>query len=234
MMNNRLEYRLIGRRALFTDPISKLGGEKFSYPIPTYQALKGITESIYWKPTIIWFVDRVRVVNKIDTETINTRWIKHDGNKKETQLSLYTYLPNVEYQVQVHFEWNETRCDLRCDQNENKHYFSAKRMLKRGGRRDIFLGTRECQGYVEECSFGEGEGFYDNSKDMHFGLMFHGFDYPDETGIDELRSRYWNPEMVNGTINFEKPQNCNIRRFIKNMKSNAISSTEEIYEGEML
>lgn len=47
--------------ALFTDPLTKVGGEKFSYPVPTYQALKGITESIYWKPTLIWVIDRCRV-----------------------------------------------------------------------------------------------------------------------------------------------------------------------------
>ncbi|MCA6072990.1 MAG: CRISPR-associated protein Cas5, partial [Endomicrobium sp.] len=35
-----------GKFALFTDPITKLGGEKCSYQIPTYEAIKGITESI--------------------------------------------------------------------------------------------------------------------------------------------------------------------------------------------
>ncbi len=52
-------------------------------------------------------------------------------------------------------------------------------MIERGGRRDVFLGTRECQGYVEPCKFGE-KGFYDDYGEMSFGLMFHGFDYPDE------------------------------------------------------
>lgn len=43
---NIIEYTVFGRYALFTDPLSKTGGEKCSYQIPTYQALKGITESI--------------------------------------------------------------------------------------------------------------------------------------------------------------------------------------------
>ena len=42
-----------------------MGGEKTSYHIPTYEALKGITESIYWKPSIIWIVDAVRIMNPI-------------------------------------------------------------------------------------------------------------------------------------------------------------------------
>ncbi len=32
-------------------------------------------------------------------------------------------------------------------------------MIEKGGRQDIFLGTRECQGYVKPCKFGEGIGF---------------------------------------------------------------------------
>ena len=47
-------YRVKGEYALFTDPVTKGGGEKFTYQIPTYQALKGITEAIYWKPTLIY------------------------------------------------------------------------------------------------------------------------------------------------------------------------------------
>ena len=49
---NAIEYKVYGKYALFTDPLTKTGGEKLSYQVPTYQALKGITESIYWKPKI--------------------------------------------------------------------------------------------------------------------------------------------------------------------------------------
>ena len=28
-----------------------------------YEALKGIARSIYWKPTLIWHIDRVRIIN---------------------------------------------------------------------------------------------------------------------------------------------------------------------------
>ena len=43
---NSIEFKVYGRRALFSDPLTRTGGEKFTYPVPTYQALKGITESI--------------------------------------------------------------------------------------------------------------------------------------------------------------------------------------------
>lgn len=41
-MENRVEFKVYGKYALFTDPLTKIGGEKCSYQIPTYQALKGI------------------------------------------------------------------------------------------------------------------------------------------------------------------------------------------------
>ena len=50
---NIVEVKVSGRYALFSDPINRIGGEKFSYQVPTYQALKGILESVYWKPTLI-------------------------------------------------------------------------------------------------------------------------------------------------------------------------------------
>jgi len=68
-MRNSIEFQVYGRMALFTDPITKVGGERSSYSVPTYQALKGITESIYWKPTFYWVVDEVRVMNRIATQS---------------------------------------------------------------------------------------------------------------------------------------------------------------------
>lgn len=63
--------------------------------------------------------------------------------------------------MRAHFEINYNHTELKDDRNEYKHHNIAKRMVKRGGRRDIFLGTRECQAFEEPCTFGEGESFYD-------------------------------------------------------------------------
>jgi CRISPR-associated protein Cas5d len=73
---NTIEFKLYGRYALFTDPITKIGGEKFSYHIPTYEAIKGVLKSIYWKPTIIWVVDELRVIKPIRTQTKGTKPVK--------------------------------------------------------------------------------------------------------------------------------------------------------------
>ena len=215
-MDNIITFKVTGKYALFTDPLTKIGGEKCSYQIPTYEALKGVVSSIYWKPTIIWIIDRIRVIRAIRTETRNIRPINYSGGNS---LAIYTYLADVEYQVQAHFEWNLRRDDLIQDRNENKHYFVARRMIERGGRQDVFLGTRECQGYVEPCGFGEGSGFYDSYGELGFDLTFHGFDYPDETGQNILAARFWRPRMVNGVIDFLRPEGCNIRKTVRAMKA---------------
>lgn len=215
-MDNIVEFKVSGRYALFTDPLTKIGGEKCSYQIPTYEALKGILSSVYWKPTIVWIIDKVRVMKAIKTQTRSAKPIKYSGGN---DLSIYTYLSDVEYQVQAHFEWNPHRDDMAKDRNENKHYFIAKRMVERGGRRDIFLGTRECQGYVEPCKFGEGESYYDNYGELSFDLMFHGFDYPDEIGKNEFHSRFWRPTMKNGKVKFIRPEECTIRKFVRPVKA---------------
>lgn len=220
-MENIVEFTVTGKYALFTDPLTKIGGEKCSYQIPTYEALRGILSSVYWKPTIVWIVDKVRVMNAIRTQTRSAKPINYGGGNS---LSIYTYLSDVEYQVQAHFEWNLYREDLATDRNENKHYFIAKRMIDRGGRRDIFLGTRECQGYVEPCKLGVGKGFYDDYGELTFDLMFHGFDYPDENGKNEFYSRFWRPKMVNGIVEFIRPEKCNIRKFVRQMKGNPPAS----------
>lgn len=228
-MKSRIDFKVTGRFALFTDPLTKIGGEKCSYHIPTYEALKGVAKSIYWKPTFVWVIDKVRVMRRIRTQSKSMKPLNY--HKEGNTLAIYTYLADVEYQVQAHFEWNLYRDDLASDRDPDKHWHVAKRMVEKGGRQDIFLGTRECQGYVEPCTFGEGEGDYDGYGELEYGLMFHGFDYPDETGTSELHSRFWRPVMRDGEVAFQKPEECQIRKFVREMIPNPPSSNGLREEG---
>lgn len=217
---NSISFRLFGRYALFTDPVTKIGGEKFSYQVPTYEALKGVVKSIYWKPTLVWHIDKVRIIKPIRTQTKGTKPLVWSGGNS---LVIYTFLHEVEYQVQAHFEWNLHRPELAEDRIDGKHFSIAMRMLEKGGRQDIFLGTRDCQAYVEPCEFGEGEGAYDDLDELGFGLMFHGFDYPDETGQKKLYARACPITMKSGVIEFERPEAFDgrdprlVRRFVRDM-----------------
>lgn len=212
---NSISFKLWGRYALFTDPITKIGGEKYSYHIPTYESIKGVLKSIYWKPTFVWVVDQVRVMKPFRTQTKGTKPLKWASAGND--LSIYTFLYDVEYQVNAHFEWNEHQSTLTEDRIDGKHFNIAKRMLEKGGRQDIFLGTRDCQGYVEPCEFGDGKSHYEKIEELGFGLMFHSFAYPDETGTDELHRRLWSAEMKKGIINFPHPKQCQVTQFIRKM-----------------
>lgn len=214
-----MEFLVTAPYGLFTDPLTRVGGEKFSYQIPTYEGLKGILHSVYWKPSLIWCIDDVRIMNRIQTEVKGIRPIKYQGGN---DLAYYTYLKDCCYQVRAHFEWNDNRPELSCDWNENKHHQIALRNICKGGRRDIFLGTRECQGYVEPCVFGEGQGAYDDLPELSFGLMYHGMTYADEAYSPEtqgkMTARFWRPVMRNGVIHFQRPEECPYTKTIREMK----------------
>lgn len=223
---NQISFRVEGEYALFTDPLTKMGGEKMTYQIPTYQALKGITESIYWKPSIVYYVDEVRVMKSIQMESKGMRPMKYNDSSA-SDLAYYTYLKKPVYEVKVHFEFNQHRPDLKGDWNEDKHYQILKRSIKAGGRRDIFLGTRECQGYVEPVEFGVAEGDYDAYEgELHFGTMVHGLSYPDETGKDELAVRLWHPIMEKGIIQFLRPEACTLVRPLRKMQAKPFELSE--------
>lgn len=125
---NTIEFRVWGRYAMFTDPLTRVGGEKCSYHLPTYEALKGIVKSIYWKPTFVWHIDQVRIMKRIRTQTKGVKPLDYGGGNT---LAIYTYLtgdpdpeirgPRVEYQVRAHFAWNIYRPELERDRIEGKH-----------------------------------------------------------------------------------------------------------------
>lgn len=227
-----MEFEVYGDYGLFSDPIMRVGGEKCSYQVPTYEALKGILSSVYWKPTLIWVIDAVRIMQPIQTEVKGIRPLKYSGGN---DLAYYTYLKDCRYQVRAHFEWNENRPELEGDRNENKHHQIAKRMIEKGGRRDIFLGARECQGYVEPCSFGSGEGAYDNIPELAFGLMYHGITYPDEAYSEETKgrmtARFWYPVMKNGVIIFCRPEECPGQKMLREMPMKSFGEGQNNFVG---
>src|SRR5690625_8021004 len=93
-MCNGIEFEVYGDYALFTNPLTRMGGEKSSYPVPTYSALRGIVESLYWKPSLKMIVDSVRIMNPIRIESKGIRTINYGGGNT---LANYTYYRNVRY-----------------------------------------------------------------------------------------------------------------------------------------
>lgn len=200
--------RIRGDRALFTNPATKGGSERSSYSVPTRQALQGIIDGIYHKPTFTNVITEVKVVNQIQTELHGVRALLHDYS---ADLSYVSYLSDVEYLVKFHFIWNENREDLIQDRLPKKHEAIMERSIRKGGRRDIFLGTRECFGLVDEISQEEYETIpsYYNGVTIDLGIMFHSFAYPTSKDTP-LKSYFTKTVMENGAIKFKPQSECEI------------------------
>lgn len=233
--------RVWGDYALFTDPMTKGGGEKFTYQVPTYQALKGIVEACYWKPILYYVIDEVKIINPIQTET---HGIRSPLNRGGNDLNYYTYLRDVEYFVKFHFEWNDNRTELMSDRDEIKHQEILIRSMKRGGRRDVFLGTRECVAYIDylnKSQYDKAKTAFDGEK-RSFGVQFHSFIYPSENHTSDngesLVSCFDNVLMDNGCIRFVRPEECLIKHKLRNytikqFDKKDVKSVDEEYEAVM-
>lgn len=202
---NIIQFEIRGRYALFTDPLTSCGGEKCSLPVPTYEALKGVARGIHSNREFSWVIDAVRVMNPISTESITLSRLNYF--ECGSDISVYTYLRNVRYKVLAHMEFpDDTPPDT-----QHKHYSIARRMLRKGGKREMFLGTKSCPAEVSPSHFHDGVGFYDDISE-DFGLMYHGITY--ESG--EAHSvQLFNCRMKHGIIAFPRSEECPISRRIK-------------------
>lgn len=204
---NHIEFEVYGDYALFADPLTKLGGDRCSYPVPTYESLMHIAEKIYWKPTFRWVIDKVRVINPISLSAKGK--MQHKQHVKDSanpyDFLNYCYLTDVRYQVHAHFEWN-LHSPFENDRNMQKHSAIANRCLTRGNPYKVpFLGLPECPACIKECTFGEGTGYYDNADEVDMGMMFFCFYRPEDTGTENFEKAFLHIKMKNGVIEFPHP-----------------------------
>lgn len=220
--------KISGDYALWTSVFSKGGGEKISYSVPTRQGLHGVIDALYFKPTFINVVEKVKVISPINTET---KGIRATVGKNKLDLNYVTYLVDPVYLVKFHFVWNDNREDLFHDRDFKKHEAIMDRSLAKGGRRDIFLGTRECIAYADAISEYE----YNNTKTAYeeqtisFGLMFNSFTYPKKSG-KRLISNFANITMKNGEIKYPSDEECEINYELSNYSFNYSEKIKSVDE----
>lgn len=92
-----------------------------------------------------------------------------------------------------------------------------KRALELGGRKDVFLGTRECFATIDKISEGRyilTPSYYKNET-IKLGIMFQSFDYPTSKN-EKLKAYYTATEMVNGIIRFKPNKECDIVNTLDN------------------
>ena len=201
-------------RALFTRPDLRV--ERFTYPAPTFGALAGLLRSIYAKPAFFWVPRRVLILKPIRYQNILVNEVKSVAITKRPFVApelrmqkMQTYLYDVDYVVEAYFEWSGKQPE---DEDLSKHMCIFERALEVGGRRDTFLGTRECRAVVEPLSksilcrpakerFGA---FLEDWRKSHqgfslsIGIMFHGWDW--ETGDDGTDTPTFFKAEIHGSV----------------------------------
>ena len=232
MTGNDFEYILEAKYGLFSNPSYSVGGEKCSYMVPTYEALKRATQNIYWKPTLIYVIDSCTVLNPIEYETKAINVVANmDISKRD--LSFYTYLINIKYLVKGHFIWNENLPQFEKDRNVRKHKECFERFLRLGGRRAIYAGTSECPAYVYPVEGEPPVSYYKDTALYPIGYMYHSKGYPNENkdGEEKLFVYLSQIEMRNGVITYPEIEKCD-KRVIRDMKFYNFEDKGEINESD--
>jgi CRISPR-associated protein Cas5d len=204
-MGYGVRLKVWGEYACFTRPEMKV--ERVSYDVMTPSAARGILEAIYWKPAIVWVVDRIHVLNPIRLDNVRRNELAgklapgtvkkamNDGCspvevfiEEDRQQRAAMVLRDVSYVIEAHFEFRGSE-----DNNPAKHKDIFDR---RAGKGQCFhhpyLGCREFSAAfvpVEDvppsCHKGE--------KDL--GWMLHDIDFQ-----NNMEARFFRAVMRDGAI----------------------------------
>lgn len=213
-------FSVHAERALFTRPDLRV--ERFTYPVPTFGALAGVLRSVYAKPSFYWVPRRVLIMKPIRYQNILVNEVKSLAIKKHPFVApdrrmqkMQTYLYDVEYVVEAWFEWSGKQPE---DQDLTKHMCIFDRSLEVGGRRDVFLGTRECTTVVEplnkEITSKPARERFDavvedwlrdhSGLNLDVGIMFYGWEWG--TGMDQTDTpMFFSAEVRDGILEYPHP-----------------------------
>lgn len=201
-----VKLRVWGPYACFTRPEMKV--ERVSYDVMTPSAARGILEAIYWKPAIVWMVDRIHVLNPIRFDNIRRnelagklppgtiRKAMNDGVspvetfiEEDRQQRAAMVLRDVSYVIEAHFGFTGSE-----DNNEAKH---KEIFMRRAGKGQCFhhpyLGCREFPAHFEPVS-----GDIPRSElvgDQDLGWMLHDMDFE-----NDMEAKFFRAQMHNGVI----------------------------------
>ena len=202
-MSYGIKLRVWGDYALFTRPEMKV--ERVSYDVMTPSAARGILEAIYWKPAILWVIDRIHVLRPVRFENIRRnelanrvavtqrdmdegkpvcRYIEDDRQQRASMV-----LRDVDYLIEAHFEL--TGSD---DAEPGKHLAIFERRVKNGQcfHRPYF-GCREFPVNFEWCGEIPATPF---SGEQNLGYMLHDIDF-----ANDMTPRFFRAVMQDGIIN---------------------------------
>jgi CRISPR-associated protein Cas5d len=178
-----------GPYACFTRPEFKT--ERFSYPVMTPSAARGLLEAIFWKPEFQYRIDRIEVLNPVSWFTVRRNeveeitsadWVRRamadpevrfDAEAKRDQRNMVG-LRDVAYRVFTHIDVHS-----HAGAPAAKYRDQFRRRVERGACfSQPFLGTRE---FSASFTPPTQRSPVDTTEDL--GVMLHGIDYdgPRET-----------------------------------------------------
>ena len=211
-MGYGIKVRIKGDYALFTRPEMKV--ERVSYDVPTPSAVRGILESIYWKPAITWIIDKIHVLNPIQVTNIRRNEVSDkvspstaksimSGKEKLFYLDVLSsrqqraslVLKDVDYIIEAHFEILPDKAGE--DDTPEKHFNIILRRLRKGQHyHQPCLGTREFPANVELFEDGAlPKSQLTGIQDL--GWMLYDMDF---TNPDNITPIFFRATMVDGVI----------------------------------
>jgi len=202
---SRLAVRTKGELACFTRPELKV--ERFSYPIITPSAARGLLESILWKPAIKWVIERVKVLSPIKFTSIRRNELNSKAPAPKSGLILEggeyacchiedcriqrntVALRDVDYIIEAHFE-------MTGKAGEQDNVVKFEEMFRRRVANGQYyyvpcFGCREFTADISEVTGGE----HPVGESRDFGLMLWDILYGEEN-----RAIFFDARMVGGVM----------------------------------
>ena len=204
-MSYGVKLKAWGDYACFTRPEMKV--ERVSYDVMTPSAARGILEAIYWKPAIVWIIDRIHVLKKIRFDNIRRNELASkiavgtvnaamkDGKspvevfiEDDRQQRAAMILRDVSYVIEAHFGFTGNE-----DNNPAKHKEIFDRRAQRGQCfHQPYLGCREFSAsfeLIEDVPKSQLTGKHD------LGWMLHDMDFE-----NDMEAKFFRAVMNNGVI----------------------------------
>lgn len=210
--NPPMTLRVRGPLACYTRP--ELKAERFSYPVLTPSAARGVLEAVLWKPAIRWRVERIKVLAPITFTSFRrnevgsvaaapVRAVITSGGAHEDffvedrrQQRNTVALRDVDYVIEARFELTE-----KAGPGDNRAKFvDMFRRRVEGGQHfhQPYLGCREFVGDVMPVDDATPPPIAE-TRDL--GLMLWDIDFgTDSKGKPRNRPIFFSARLVNGVL----------------------------------
>lgn len=200
-----------GNYGLFTRPEFKV--ERVSYDIITPSAARGIIESIYFKPAILWKIDKIHVYNEPEFTNIRRNEVSDkisssdakrlmEGSKsvkgyintsEAIQQRASMILKNVHYVIEAHFEMTDKAGET---DTVEKHYNIALRRMRNGQFYHMpCFGCREFPANFKLIEEDIPSSNLIGERDL--GFMLYDIDFSDS---DNLQPMFFRAIMMDGIV----------------------------------